>query len=173
VGTTTPADADEAAALAATIWSARDRIDALRTLDGEFVVACRDSGVRPEPVTDARFESHADAERACTAARRYREAMGQLDPGLTRRDLVVSPVDEATVELASVREATDERRTNGLPRARQTVTLAGDGNDEWLRLENGPVVHFAGPDSLLDDEFVSRQLDSKLTENERQTRRRR
>jgi len=153
------------------IRSARERIDTLRAEDGEFVVACRDSGVQPEPVTDATFASHSDAERACTAARRYREAMRELDPDLTRRDLVVSPVDEATVELASVREATDERRSNGLPRSRQTVTLAGDGNDEWLRVENGAVVHFAGPDSLLDDEVIARQLDSKLPENERRTRR--
>jgi len=163
VGATTPADADDAAALAAVIRSTRDRIERLRTADGEFVVTCRESGVRPEPVTDARFETHVEAERACTAARRHREAMRELDPGLTRRDLVVSPVDEGTVELASVREATDERRSNGLPRSRQTVTLAGRGNDEWLRVENGAVVHFAGPDSLLDDEVVGRQLDSKLT----------
>jgi len=164
VGTTPPTDADDAAALAATIRSTRERIDALRTEDGEFVVACRESGVQPEPVTDATFASYPDAERACTAARRYREAMRELDPGLTRRDLIVSPVDDATVELASVREAIDERRANGLPSSRQTVTVAGDGNDEWLCIENGAVVHFAGPDSLLDDEVVARQLESKLTE---------
>ena len=91
--------------------------------------------------------------------------MRELDPGLTQHDLVVSTVEEGAVELAAVREATDRRRANGLPHSRQTVTLAGSGNDEWLRVENGPVVHFTGPDSLLDDEFVTRQLDSKLGED--------
>lgn len=148
--------------LAETVRTTRERIEALRTPDGEFAVACRDSGVRPVPVTEARFESYADAERACAVARRYRAAMRELDPALTEHSLVVTAVDEGEVELACVREATDRRRPNGLPRARQTVTLAGSGNDEWLRVENGPVVHFTGPDSLLDDEFVTRQLDSKL-----------
>ncbi|WP_424018347.1 DUF7552 domain-containing protein [Halorientalis pallida] len=148
-----------------TIRTARARIEDRRTEDGEFVVACRDSGVRPEPVTDARFASYADAERACSAARRYRTAMRELDPELTQHDLVVSTVEEGAVDLAAVREATDRRRANGLPHSRQTVTLAGSGNDEWLRVENGPVVHFTGPDSLLDDEFVTRQLDSKLGED--------
>ncbi|RXK51434.1 DUF7552 domain-containing protein [Halorientalis pallida] len=143
----------------------RARIAELRTDDGEFVVACRDTGVRPEPVTDARFARYADAERACSAASRYRTAMRELAPELTRHDLTVSTVREGTVELAAVREATDRRRPNGLPHSRQTVTLAGSGNDEWLRVENGPVVHFTGPDSLLDDEFVTRQLDSKLGED--------
>ncbi len=150
---------------AETVGTARTRIADLRTADGEFVVACRDSGVRPEPVTDARFASYADAERACSAARQYRTAMRELDPGLTQHDLVVSTVEEGAVELAAVREATDSRRANGLPHSRQTVTLAGSGNDEWLRVENGPVVHLTGPESLLDDEFVTRQLNAKLGED--------
>lgn len=49
----------------------------------------------------------------------------------------------------------DHERRNGLPRAESNVTLAGDGYDEWLRIENAPVVHLSGPDSLLDDELVS------------------
>ncbi len=155
----------ETAALAETVRTTRNRIEDLRTPDGEFVVACRESGVRPEPVTDARFACYDDAEQACVVARRYRESMRELDPALTRHALVVSAVEKGSVELASVREATDRRRPNGLPVARQTVTLAGSGNDEWLRVENGPVVHLTGPDSLLDDEFVTRQLDSKLTDN--------
>lgn len=156
---------DEADALAETVRTTRDRLDTLQTPEGQFIVACRDSGVRPEPVTDARFASYEDAEQACVVARGYRQAMRELDPALNQHELVVSAIGEGSVELASVREATDQRRANGLPHARQTVTLAGDGNDEWLRVENGPVVHFTGPDSLLDDEFVTRQLDSKLTES--------
>ena len=142
--------------------TARERIAALEGPEGAFVVTCRNSGVRPEPVTDATFECSADAERACVAARRYRQAMRELDPDLTDHALVVSRVDRGTVEFASVRERTDRRRENGLPRTSRTVTLAGNGDDEWLRVENAPVVHFAGPESLLDDEFVTRQLDAKL-----------
>lgn len=142
----------------------RDRISALSDPDGTFIVACRESGHRPEPVRDARFENYADAEVASELARRYRAAMRTVDPSLARYGLTVSKADEGSVALVRVREHTDERRENGLPRARQTVTLAGNGSDEWLRVENGPVVQFTGPDSLLDDEFVTRQLDSKLAE---------
>jgi hypothetical protein len=42
------------------------------------------------------------------------------------------------------------------------VTLASGGRDEWLRVDNAPVVHLSGPESLLDDELVTRQLQSKL-----------
>lgn len=143
----------------------RERIEDLQTPDGEFVVACRESGVRPEPVDDARFGSFADAELACGLALRYRAAMRSIDPALTRYRLVPSSVDRGDVQVASVRETSDERRANGLPLARTTVTVAGRRNDEWLRVENGPIVHFTGTDSLLDDEVVARQLESKLGEH--------
>ncbi|MFD1564252.1 hypothetical protein ACFR99_11905 [Haloarchaeobius amylolyticus] len=161
----TTSGTDESATPVETIRSARDTVASLRRTDGGFVVSCRESGIRPEPVTDARFDSHGDAQQACAAARRYRDAMRTLDPSLSRYDLVVSPIDETALEVASVREQTDRRRANGLPASRRTVTLAGSGSDEWLRVENGPVVHFTGPDSLLDDEVIARQLRSKLDEN--------
>jgi len=155
---------DDTMSIATEIQMLRDRIECLHAPDGDFVVVCRETGIRPEPATDGRFACYDDAEQACVAATCYRETMRDLDPGLTQHDLVVSTIETGSVELASIREATDQRRSNGLPHARQTVTLAGKGNDEWLRVENGPVVHFTGPDSLLDDEFVTRQLDSKLSE---------
>jgi len=160
----TTAKSEEYATPVETIRAARDTVAALRSTDGGFVVSCRESGIRPAPVTDARFDTHADAQRACDAAHRYRDAMRTLDPSLSRYDLVVSPIDETALEVASVRELTDRRRANGLPASRRTVTLAGTGSDEWLRVENGPVVHFTGPDSLLDDEVIARQLRSKLDE---------
>jgi hypothetical protein len=147
--------------------SARERIDALAVADGDFAVACKDAGVRPEPVADATFPTYDAAERACAAASRYRAALRSLDPSLAEYALVAFEEVEASVECSTVRETTDERRANGLPRSRQTVTLAGDRSDEWLRVENGPVVHLAGPEAPLDDEFVSRQLDSKLPPRER------
>ncbi|MFC6864370.1 hypothetical protein ACFQGE_12990 [Halomicroarcula sp. GCM10025817] len=148
-----------------TVPRLRERIKALADPEGRYVVACRVSGVRPEPVRDRRFETYADAEKASELAGRYRAAMRRVDPALARYDLTVSETDDSTVELVSVRERTARRRENGLPTTSQTVTLAGNGSDEWLRVENGPVVEFAGPDALLDDEFVTRQLDSKLREN--------
>ena len=158
----TTSGTDEYAMPVETIRAARDTVAALQSAEGDFVVSCRESGIRPEPVTDARFDSHSDAQQACDAARRYRDAMRTLDPSLSQYDLVVSPVDETPLEVASVREQTGRRRANGLPASRRTVTLAGTGSDEWLRVENGPVVHFTGPDSLLDDEVIARQLRSKL-----------
>ncbi|MFC7021245.1 MULTISPECIES: DUF7552 domain-containing protein [Haloarcula] len=143
----------------------RERIETLADPEGRYVVACRVSGFRPEPVRECRFEAYADAEAACELAGRYRAAMRRVDPELARYDLTVSATDDTTVELVSVRERTGRRRENGLPSTSQTVTLAGNGSDEWLRVENGPVVQFAGPEALLDDEFVTRQLDSKLSEN--------
>jgi hypothetical protein len=152
-------------ALTEIVGRVRDEISTLEASQGPFVVACRESGFRPEPVRDVRFEQYDDAETACRLARRYRAAMRRVDPALEEYDLVVSEATDTTVEVARIREQTDRLRENGLPRARQTVTLAGSGSDEWLRVENGAVVQFTGPESLLDDEFVTRQLDSKLTEN--------
>jgi hypothetical protein len=38
--------------------------------------------------------------------------------------------------------------------------MAGAGSDEWLRVENAPVVDLVGPETLLDDEVVERQLET-------------
>lgn len=140
----------------------RSRVRELAVEDGDFHVACRETGVRPEPVTEARFDAFEAAERACEAARRYREALARLDPSASAYDLDVYQTTGQDVTLASVRETTDERRENGLPASRQSVLLAGSGADEWLRMDNGAVVHVVGGGSLLDDEVVSRQLDVKL-----------
>ena len=141
---------------------ARERVDALTAADGAFVVACKETGVRPVPVSDARFETYEAAERARDAAVAYREALGDLDPSLPAYDLAVAEASAVSVGFASVRETTTDRRANGLPQLRRTVTLTGDGCDEWLEVENAPVVHLTGPDSLLDDEVVERQLRTTL-----------
>jgi hypothetical protein len=138
--------------------AARAEVEELSTPDGAFAVACRNTGVRPPPVSRARFETFADAERAHAAARRYRAALRDLDPGLAAFDLAVCEVADSTVGFASVRETTAGRRANGLPRTKRTVTLTGDASDEWLEIENAPVVDLVGPDALLDDEVVERQL---------------
>jgi len=145
-----------------TLASARERIEALTTDSGSFAVACRETGIRPVPVTDATFDSYADAESARAAASRYRAALRDLDSELRTFELDVCEASGSDLSVSTVRESTSERRGNGLPRARQTATVAGGRSDEWLRVENGPVVHLRGPDSPLDDEVVARQIEAKL-----------
>jgi hypothetical protein len=142
------------------VREARATVERLTTSDGDYMLACKDTGRRPAPVTGARFDSVEGAKQARAAAESYRDALRSVDPDLPSFDLVVSEREPGSVEMASVRERTSDRRANGLPRARRTVTVAGDRDDEWLRLENGPVVHFRGPDAPLDDEVVARQLDA-------------
>ncbi|NHN43043.1 hypothetical protein G9C85_15600 [Halorubellus sp. JP-L1] len=144
------------------LTDARVLVEDLATPAGEFVVVGKETGVRPDPVTGFAFDDYEAAERARDAAARYRRALREHDPALPEYDLVVGETDSNPIEVATVRESTRERRTNGVPRARQTVTLTGDRRDEWLRVENAPLVHLTGPDELLDDELVTRQLQSKL-----------
>ena len=154
----------EAAAASATIRQARERIEAVAVDHGDFGVACKDTGCSPAPVTDVTFETFEAAELACLSARAYRSALRRLDPSLPEYDLVVCTTDEGAVEQVSVRKQTKGRRENGLPATSQSVTISGGATDEWLRVENAPVVHLRGSDSLLDDEFVTRQLESQLVE---------
>ena len=157
------ADAPErVAGAAAAVREARETIADLAVDGGAFVVAGKDTGVSPDPVSSVADDEYEAAERACDAAARYRAAMRDVDPDLPTYDLVVCERRTDAVELATVRESTNERRGNGVPRARQTVTVTGDRRDEWLRVENAPLVHLAGPESLLDDELITRQLQSKL-----------
>lgn len=137
---------------------ARERVAELEDPDGSFAVACAETGVRPAPLSRARFGSFEAAERARDAAIDYRAALRDLDPECESYDLVVCEETESSLGFACVRETTTDRRANGLPRTRRTVTLAADGRDEWLRVENAPVVDLVGPDALLDDEVVERQL---------------
>jgi hypothetical protein len=153
---------ERADAVGQTLRDARETVADLASEDGAYHVACRRTGVRPEPVTEVRFDRRVDARRACEAARRYRDALALLDPSRPSYDLEVYDEAGPEVSLARVRETTGERRENGLPAARQSVLLSGTRADEWLRMENGPVVHVVGNDSLLDDEIVSRQLSVKL-----------
>jgi hypothetical protein len=145
-----------------TLRNERETVERLASEDGPFAVACRETGVCPEPADGVTFATFDDAERARDAARRYRAVLRTLDPGLTRYELAVCSADAAGGTLTRVRQRTDRRRENGVPGSRQTVTLSGEGGGEWLRVENGPVVHLVGPDALLDDELVTRQLESGL-----------
>lgn len=144
------------------ILRARAWVEWLAVSEGPFVVACRATGVSPPPVADTRFDSYGDDEQARDAAEAYRDAMRDLDPGLRTYDLAVCEVTETDAGFASVCRPTTGRREHGLPRTRQTVTVVGDGLDEWLRVKHAPVVHLATPDAHLDDEVVERQLRTAL-----------
>ena len=159
---TAPARADAVTEAADNLRTAAARIEDLEADGGEFCVVCGETGISPAPVTGVCFDSFDAAEQACDVARTYRNALRTLDPTLAEYDLVVSAEAESSVQFAAAREVVDHERPNGLHRSESNVTLAGDGYDEWLRIENAPVVHLTGPDSLLDDELVSRQLDAKL-----------
>ena len=149
-------------AVSATMLAARTEIERLATADGQFAVACRDTGVSPAPVTGSAFATYDDAKTARDAAREYRNAMAALDPDLASYDLAVCERGEDSLDMASVRRSTPERRANGLPASTRTVTVAGDASEEWLRVENAPVVHLRGPETPLDDEIVARQLRNTL-----------
>lgn len=145
-----------------TLQSARTRIDAVSVEDGLYYVACARTGVRPDPVAGTQFETPTDAESAARAARQYREALAKLDPGIETYDLTVYEGAPSSVQLACVRKQTRDRRANGLPRSRQSVTIAGERDEEWLQIENCPIVHVSSNADPLDDEVVARQLDAKL-----------
>mgnify|MGYP000117914805 CR=1 FL=1 len=146
------------------VRDARDRVEALAAdgEDGAFTVACKETGVSPEPLAGRTFDTHTAAEEARAAADEYRAAMRSLDPDLPAYDLVVCEADTGSVEVASVRESTAGRRANGLPDTRRTATVTGGRRDEWLSVENAPVVYLTGRDGPLDDEFLARQIDAKL-----------
>jgi hypothetical protein len=147
---------------AATLRDAREQIAALAVEDGGFHVACARTGARPEPVAGATFGSYDDAEAAAAAAREYRDALAALDPAVPSYDLLACAHEAAPVQVASARERTGDTRANGLPAARRTATVAGARDEEWLRVENAPVLHLARDAEPVDDAAVERQLDSKL-----------
>ena len=147
---------------ATTLRRTRERVDDRSVDDGTHHVACARTGARPEPVAGASFGCVDDAEAAAEAARTYRAALRELDPSLPEYDLVVTGDELPDVEVACARERTGGTRSNGLPRARRTATVAGARDGEWLRVENAPVVHLSRDDGPVDDAAVARQLDAKL-----------
>lgn len=147
---------------ATTLARARERVEALAAEDGTFHVACARTGARPEPVAGTTFPSHDDAVTAAAAAREYRAALGELDPGAREYDLVVVAGGDGDLEVTCARERADGVRANGLPRARRTATAAGTRDGEWLRMDDAPVVHLSRAAEPVDDEAVERQLDAKL-----------
>lgn len=130
------------------------QIDDLTDLEGDFAVVCPLSGKRPVPVRGASFPSAEDAEDAVGLVREYREVLREVDPHLEAIPIVAS---ERTADPLALDDTTE-----CLGRSSRTVTISGEGDGEWLRMDDAPVVYVRRDGELLDDSTVTLQLRSKL-----------
>ena len=130
------------------------RIDELTDPDGDFAVVCTLSDKRPVPVRGASFPSPDTAEAAVELVREYREVLREVDPHLEAIPIVASEIGADPLALDDASEC--------LGRPSRSVTVSGEGGDEWLRMDDAPVVHVRRDGELLDDDAVTRQLRSKL-----------
>jgi hypothetical protein len=144
------------------LTSLRRRLSESATPDGEFYVACAETGDRPVPLTGRNFPTEDAAREAADVARRYRAVLRDADSELPERRLAVYQHTADGPTLVSTREEADGKRENGLPRTTRSVTLSGEDEREWLRMENAPLVHVSRDGTPLDDDAIARQLDSKL-----------
>lgn len=148
--------------MAAHLDRLREQIDELATDRGDFSVACAETDRRPAPLSGRRFPSADAARTAADRAREYRRRLRELDPGLPTYRLAVYEASDGGPTLVSTRERAAGRRANGLPKSSRSVTLAGDRDRAWLRMDNAPLVHVSHGGEPLGDDAVARQLDAKL-----------
>ncbi len=146
-----------------------DSLDAIRreiadlaTEEGDFYVACADTDERPAPLSGRRFPTEEAASSAADLARSYRELLRESDPNLPERRLSVYERADDPPTVVSTRKRAAGTRENGLPRTSRSVTLSGDCESEWLRMDNAPLVHVRSDGEPLPDDAVERQLESKL-----------
>ncbi|MFC7080569.1 DUF7552 domain-containing protein [Halorussus caseinilyticus] len=130
------------------------RIDDLTHPEGEFAVVCPRSGKRPVPVRGASFPSASAVETAVELVCEYRDLLREVDPHLESIPVVAA---EKTADPLTFSGASES-----LGRSSRSVTLSGEDDDEWLRMDDAPVVHVRRGGELLDDGTVSLQLRSKL-----------
>ena len=130
--------------------------------DGDYYVACAETDERPAPLTGRRFSSEESAEEAAQLARSYREILRESDSDLPEHRFAVYEQSGNPLTIVSTREQAEGKRENGLPRTSRSVTVSGDGEREWLRMDNAPVVHVRQDGEPLPDDAVERQLDVKL-----------
>lgn len=140
----------------------RKEIADLATDDGDYYVACADTDTCPVPLTGRLFPSEEAAEKAADLTETYRSLLRESDPDLPEYRPVVYERSGDPVTLVSTRERAPGRRANGLPRTSQSVVLSGDGEREWLRMDNAPLVHIRQDGEALPDEAIERQLSAKL-----------
>lgn len=148
--------------MADSLATLRRQIDERATDDGNFYVACAETDARPQPLTEKRFPTEDAAEEAADLARAYREILRESDPELPEYRFSVYEITGDSLTLVSTRERAEGQRENGLPRTSRSVTLSGDGEREWLRMDNAPLVHVRRDGEPLPDDAIERQLDSKL-----------
>ena len=135
----------------------RRQIAERATDDGRFYVACAETDERPAPLSGKRFPTE-----AAEFAEAYREILRESDPELPERRFSVYERGGDPLTMVSTRERAAGQRENGLPRTSRSVTLSGDGEREWLRMDNAPLVHVRRDGEPLPDDAVERQLDAKL-----------
>lgn len=173
-----------------TLEALHHRIDELTDADGDFAVVCPLSGKRPVPVRGKSFASAEDAETAVDLVVEYRHLLRDVDPHLENIPIVACErdADPLSLDRSDTRQNRDDprrigddarrnrdrdrrnrdryrRAAGGRTNARQSVrsvTLSGDGDEAWLRIDGAPLVRFREDGELLDDAAVERQLDSKL-----------
>jgi len=71
------------------LTSARRRIENLAAPAGEYIVVCEQTGTRPVPVADKRFQDRESAGTAARLATEYRTALRRYDSRTPRYDFVV------------------------------------------------------------------------------------
>ncbi|WP_137286833.1 DUF7552 domain-containing protein [Halorussus salinisoli] len=142
--------------------SIRKQIGDLASDDGEFYVACAETDECPAPLTGRRFPTEEAANEATALAREYRATLRESDPDLPEHRLAVYEKSGGPLTMVSTRERAAGQRENGLPRTSRSVMVSGEGEREWLRMDNAPLVHVRRDGEPLPDDAIERQLDSKL-----------
>lgn len=130
------------------------RIADLTDPDGDFAVVCPQSGKRPVPVRGESFPSATAVEEAVELVREYRTLLREVDPHLEHIPIV------ATERGADPLALDDD--SAGLGRSSGSISLSGETDGEWLRMDDAPVVHVRRDGELLDDGSVAWQLDAQL-----------
>lgn len=132
-----------------------DRLEALHQQihdltdpDGDFAVVCPLSGKRPVPVRGKSFPSADAVDEAVDLVEEYRKYLREVDPHLEN------------VPIAAVEQTAAPLRLESW--SSQSVTLSGDGEHEWLRMDDAPVVTVREDGEFVDDAAVERQLNARL-----------
>jgi hypothetical protein len=84
-----------------TLGQLREGIEAVASMDGDYVVRCAPTGARPSPVAGRRFPSRHAAAVAARLAGHYRARLRRYDPETAVYDLVVRDPSRAASDRPS------------------------------------------------------------------------
>ncbi|WP_152043329.1 DUF7552 domain-containing protein [Salinigranum salinum] len=84
-----------------TLGQLREGIEAVASMDGDYVVGCARTGARPSPVAGRRFPSRHAAAVAARLAGHYRAWLRRYDPETAVYDLVVCDPSRAASDRPS------------------------------------------------------------------------